>query len=189
MKKIIECIPNFSEGRDNRVIEKLAACAGSVPGVSLLDYSADESHNRSVFTLIGDETGIAQAAFAMAALAVETIDLTQQKGEHPRMGAVDVVPFVPLRGADMADCVSIARQVGRRIADTLAFPVFLYEEAAANPHRRNLADVRHGQFEGLTEKMRRPTPCSPDRSSPERLSSYATRAPKAGRGCERWSEL
>ena len=166
MPKIIECIPNFSEGRDQSVIDALAAAAKSVPGVSLLDYSADASHHRSVFTLVGDELGIGEAAFRLAMLAAEKIDLTKHEGEHPRMGAVDVMPFVPVKGATMAECVAVAKRVGARISQEIGIPVFLYEEAATAENRRNLATIRKGQFEGMAEKMRKPE-WSPDYGEPQ----------------------
>ena len=156
MSKIIECIPNFSEGRNKDVIERLVECAKSFPGVTLLDHSSDESHNRSVFTLIGGPGGIAEAVFALAALALELIDLRKHTGEHPRMGAVDVIPFVPIRGATAADCVEISKSVGGRVGNELGIPVFLYEDSCTAEHRRNLAAVRKGQFEGMPEKLKKP---------------------------------
>ena len=156
MAKIIECIPNFSEGRNQAVLDRLAACARSVPGVTLLDYSGDESHNRSVYTLIGSPEGIAEAAFSLAKTASELIDLTKHIGEHPRMGAADVIPFVPIREATSADCVEISKAVGARIGKELGIPVFLYEDSCTAEHRRNLAGVRKGQFEGMPEKLKMP---------------------------------
>lgn len=150
--KIVECIPNFSEGRDEAVLAALREAAGT----ALLDVHADKDHNRSVFTLAGSPEDMAEVAFKMAQTAVRLIDLNRHKGEHPRMGAVDVIPFVPIRNADMADCVTLARQVGERIAKELILPVFLYEEAAKSPDRRNLADIRRGGFEGMAEKIRMP---------------------------------
>ncbi|MCL2204401.1 MAG: glutamate formimidoyltransferase [Defluviitaleaceae bacterium] len=153
MVKIIECIPNFSEGRREEIIEGLAGVARGVAGVTLLDYSADASHNRSVFTLMGDPEGIKTAAIALAKFAAEHIDLTRHEGEHPRMGATDVIPFVPIKGATMADCIAIAREVGETLAREVKIPVFLYEEAATKETRRNLATVRKGQFEGMAKKL------------------------------------
>ena len=153
MTKIIECIPNFSEGIRTEIIEKLVTAAKAVPGVTLLDYSGDASHNRSVFTLVGDEDGIKTAAFNLAKCAVENIDLTKHVGEHPRMGAVDVIPFVPIKGATMEDCIGISKEVGEKIATELNLPVFLYEESAATEKRKNLAAIRKGQFEGMAKKM------------------------------------
>ncbi len=156
MAKIVECVPNFSEGRDRAVIEALAREARGVAGVTLLDYSSDASHNRSVFTLVGDPEGLAEAAFRLTRLAAEKIDLTRHRGEHPRMGATDVIPFIPVKDVTAADCVEISKKVARRIADELQIPTFLYEDSASSESRRNLADVRQGQFEGLAEKILRP---------------------------------
>lgn len=153
MAKIIECIPNFSEGRDQAVIEALVAEAKSVPGVMLLDYSSDASHNRSVFTLVGDPEGIQEAAFRLCKLASEKIDMTKHSGEHPRMGATDVIPFVPVKDATAAECVEISKKVAERIWNELKIPSFLYEDSAATPNRQNLARVRKGQFEGMPEKL------------------------------------
>lgn len=151
--KLIECIPNFSEGRDWRIINGLIEIAKSVQGVSLLDVSSDKSHNRSVFTLIGEKEGICEAAFRLAEFAVKEIDMMKHSGEHPCMAAVDVIPFVPVKNTSMEECVEIARKLGRRIWEELALPSFLYEEAASTDSRRNLAKVRKGQFEGMAEKL------------------------------------
>ena len=156
MTKIVECIPNFSEGRCEKIIGKLTQTAQSTPGVSLLDVNTDPSHNRTVLTLIGNPESIKAAAIALTKCARDNIDLTQQTGEHPRMGAVDVIPFVPLRGVTMEECVAISNVVGRAIANELGIPVFLYEEAASLTHRRNLAAIRKGQFEGMAKKMQSP---------------------------------
>ena len=153
MTKIVECIPNFSEGRDASRVEALAETARSVRGVTLLDYSSDASHNRSVLTLIGDPEGIAEAAFQLCKKAAELIDMTKQSGEHPRMGATDVIPFVPIRGVGVDECVEISKSVAKRIWDELKIPSFLYEYSATAPNRQNLADVRKGQFEGMPEKL------------------------------------
>ncbi len=156
MAKIIECIPNFSEGRNKEVIEGLAEVARSVPGVTLLDYSWDESHNRSVFTLVGDEKGIPEVAFRLCKKASETIDLTKHEGAHPRMGATDVIPFVPVKDVTVEECIEISKQVGERIYNELKIPSFLYEDSATTPERKNLAKVRKGQFEGMPEKLLQP---------------------------------
>jgi len=153
MAKLVECIPNFSEGRRPEVIEALVAVIKAVPEVILLDYSADKSHNRSVFTFVGTPEGAGEAAFGAAQKAVELIDMTGHKGEHPRMGAVDVIPFVPVKNMSMEDCAALSREVGAKIADKLDVPVFLYEEAASSPRRRNLADIRRGEFEGMAAKI------------------------------------
>ncbi|MGX6979845.1 glutamate formimidoyltransferase [Vagococcus elongatus] len=153
MAKLIECIPNFSEGRDEKIIQGLVSIAKSIQGVTLLDYSSDASHNRSVFTLVGDENGIQEVAFQLVKYASEHIDMTKHQGEHPRMGATDVVPFVPIKDATTAECVEISKKVAKKINDELNIPIFLYEESASNPSRTNLAKVRKGQFEGMPEKL------------------------------------
>ncbi|HFI0467319.1 TPA: glutamate formimidoyltransferase [Streptococcus suis] len=153
MPKLVECIPNFSEGRNQEIIDGLVATAKSVPGVTLLDYSSDQSHNRSVFTLVGDEESIQEGAFQLVKYASEKIDMTKHTGEHPRMGATDVLPFVPVKDISMEECVQLAKKVAERINKELAIPVFLYEEAASRPERQNLAKVRKGQFEGMPEKL------------------------------------
>ncbi len=156
MAKLVQCIPNFSEGCNQEIIDGMINVAKSVPGVTLLDYSSDETHNRSVVTLVGDEEGIQEVAFQLAKKAVETIDLTKHTGGHPRMGAIDVIPFVPIKDITMDECVEISKKVGKRIAEELNFPVTLYENSASAPHRVNLAKVRKGQFEGLAEKLQEP---------------------------------
>ena len=153
MSKLVECIPNFSEGRDEERIGELVAVARSVPGVTLLDHSSDASHNRSVFTLVGDPAGIAEAAFLLCKKAAGLIDMTKHTGEHPRMGATDVIPFVPVRGISVEECVEISRQVASRIWEELGIPSFLYENSASADSRRNLATVRKGQFEGMPDKL------------------------------------
>ncbi|HFI0645211.1 TPA: glutamate formimidoyltransferase [Streptococcus suis] len=153
MAKLVECIPNFSEGRNQEIIDGLVATAKSVPGVTLLDYSSDQSHNRSVFTLVGDEESIQEGAFQLVKYASEKIDMTKHTGEHPRMGATDVLPFVPVKDISMEECVQLAKKVAERINKELTIPVFLYEEAASRPERQNLAKVRKGQFEGMPEKL------------------------------------
>jgi glutamate formiminotransferase len=153
---IIECIPNVSEGRRADVIERVADAVRSIPGVRLLDYSSDPSHNRSVFTLVGDAAGMKAATLALFERAVADIDLRSHRGEHPRLGAVDVVPFVPIEGVSMAECVALAKDVGAEVARRFGVPVFLYEEASENAARRNLEDIRRGEFEGLAAKMAAP---------------------------------
>jgi glutamate formiminotransferase len=153
---IIETIPNVSEGRRPDVVAQLVAAVGATAGVRLLDHSSDASHNRSVLTMIGDGSALKQAILALFAAAVPLIDLRSHTGEHPRVGAVDVVPFVPIEGATMADCVDLAREVADAVATQFGVPVFLYEEASANPARRNLEDIRRGEFEGLAAKMASP---------------------------------
>ena len=153
MTKIIECIPNFSEGRCEEVIQGLVDISKSIPGVTLLDYSSDTSHNRSVFTLVGDADGIKQAAISLSRYALEHIDLTKHTGEHPRMGAVDVIPFVPIKNVTMEECILISKEVGEVLAKELDIPVFLYEESCTKETRRNLANIRKGQFEGMAKKL------------------------------------
>jgi glutamate formiminotransferase len=153
---LIECIPNVSEGRRRDVVSAMAEAIRRVSDVRLLDYSSDPSHNRSVFTLVGSADGVEQAVLALFERAVAEIDLRTHKGEHPRLGAVDVVPFVPIEGVSMADCVALARKVGAAVAERFHVPVFLYEEASSNPARKNLEDIRRGEFEGLAAKMASP---------------------------------
>lgn len=153
---IIESIPNVSEGRRADVIERLLAAVTGVPGARLLDHSSDPSHNRSVFTLVGDAPSLKAAILKLFEAAVAHIDLRAHAGEHPRLGAVDVVPFVPIEGATMEDCVALARDVAATVAERFAVPVYLYEEASANPARRNLEDIRRGEFEGLAARMASP---------------------------------
>ncbi|HEP1410213.1 glutamate formimidoyltransferase [Streptococcus pyogenes] len=153
MAKIVECIPNFSEGQNQAVIDGLVATAKSIPGVTLLDYSSDASHNRSVFTLVGDDQSIQEAAFQLVKYASENIDMTKHHGEHPRMGATDVCPFVPIKDITTQECVEISKQVAERINRELDIPIFLYEDSATRPDRQNLAKIRKGQFEGMPEKL------------------------------------
>jgi glutamate formiminotransferase len=153
---IIESIPNVSEGRRPEVVELLAASVRGVPGVRLLDHSSDPSHNRSVFTLVGDAPSLKAATLALFETAVARIDLRRHQGEHPRLGAVDVCPFVPIEGATMDDCIALARDVAATVAERFGLPVYLYEEASTNPARKNLEDIRRGEFEGLAAKMAQP---------------------------------
>ena len=153
---VIECIANVSEGRRPEIIAAMADAIRGVADVRLLDQSSDTSHNRSVFTFAGDRAAVEAAVLALAERAVADIDLRTHRGEHPRLGAVDVVPFVPIEGVTMNDCVELARKVGREIAARFDIPVFLYEEASSNPARKNLEDIRRGEFEGLAAKMASP---------------------------------
>lgn len=150
---IIECIPNVSEGRRPEVIGQMAEAIRAVPGVRLLDVSSDASHNRSVFTMAGDAEPVATAVLALFERAVANIDLRTHKGEHPRLGAVDVVPFVPIEGVTMDACVELAKRVAGQVSKRFDVPVYLYEEASGNPARKNLEDIRRGEFEGLAAKM------------------------------------
>ena len=156
MPKVIECIPNVSEGRRGDVVESIAAAVRAVAGVRLLDHSSDPAHNRSVFTFAGDPAGVSAAVLAIYERAIPAIDLRTHAGEHPRLGAVDVVPFVPIEGVTMNDCVTLAKEVGAAVASRFGVPVYLYEEAATNPSRKNLEDIRRGEFEGLAAKMTDP---------------------------------
>ncbi len=149
MTEIVECVPNFSEGRRKEVVDAIANAIVSVPGVRLLDTEMDPNHNRSVITFIGDRSAVAEGAFQGAKAAVARIDMNTHRGEHPRVGALDVLPFVPILGVTMEDCVVLARSVGKRIAEELQIPVYLYEEAATRPDRRALPDVRRGEYVGL----------------------------------------
>jgi len=157
MTTLIECIPNVSEGRRPEVVAAIRSAAiAAGPGVLLLDASSDADHNRSVLTFLGDGPALVRAMEAMVAEAVARIDLTKHEGAHPRLGAVDVVPFVPIRGATTADCVDLAKELGARLAERHGLPVYLYEDAATSEPRRNLATIRKGEFEGLAEKMKSP---------------------------------
>ncbi len=146
---LIECVPNFSEGRRDGVLEALRRAVTGTPRVTLLDWTADPDHNRSVLTFAGPADAVVAAALTASKVAIERIDLRAHQGQHPRIGAVDVVPFVPLEGSDMAECVAIAREFGQRLANEHDLPVYLYAEAATRPERRVLSDIRKPQFEGL----------------------------------------
>ena len=163
---LVECVPNFSEGRRTEVVDRIVAAAAGTPGVHVLDRTSDASHNRSVITLVGAGADLVEAAVRMGRTAQQLIDLREHTGEHPRMGATDVVPFVPVSGVTMAQCVELARECGRRFGDELGIPVFLYESAATRPERRNLADVREGQFEGLRERIGTDPTRAPDFGPP-----------------------
>ena len=156
MRTIIECVPNISEGRRPDVVEAVASAVRATPGLRILDVQSDKDHNRSVLTLVGDAESLRAGVVQMFEAALARIDLRSHRGEHPRLGAVDVVPFVPIENATMKDCVALAREVGALVAERFGVPIFLYEDAASAPHRHNLEDVRRGQFEGLAEKMTRP---------------------------------
>ncbi len=156
MKKVIECVPNFSEGRDLAVIKQITNAIESVQGIRLLDVDPGESTNRTVVTFVGEPEAVKEAAFRGVQKAAELIDMSKHKGEHARFGATDVCPFVPVAGATMEECAEIAREVGKRIGEELGIPVYLYEHAANNPGRRNLADVRAGEYEALQERLAEP---------------------------------
>lgn len=153
MAKIVECVPNISEGRNPEIIEAVIDQVRAVRGVTLLDYSSDPSHNRTVITFIGNPEGVKEAAVGVAKKAAELIDLTKHQGEHPRMGAVDVIPFIPIKEMEVAECVELSKEVAKRVWEEAKMPVFLYEDSATAPHRVNLASIRKGQFEGMAQKV------------------------------------
>lgn len=156
VKKIVECVPNFSEGRDKEKIEKIVQPFRATPDVKLLDYSNDEDHNRLVVTVMGEPEAVKKSVLEAVGIAVELIDLTKHEGQHPRMGAVDVVPFIPIRNMEMEEAIALSKEVGEAIATNYQVPVFLYEKSATQPGRANLATVRKGQFEGMAEKLQDP---------------------------------
>lgn len=153
---IIECVPNISEGRRPAVVDAIVAAVEATPGVAVLDVSSDTAHNRSVITLAGDAGPLSSAVLTLFEKALAAIDLRTHRGEHPRIGAVDVVPFVPIEGTSMEACVALARSVGASVAERFGVPVFLYEEAATSPLRRNLEDIRRGEIDGLSARLAQP---------------------------------
>lgn len=159
---LVECVPNFSEGRNTATLEALRAALTSVPGVRLLDVQADASHNRSVFTFVAPPEAALEAALRAMRVATERIDLTKHTGEHPRMGATDVVPFIPLRDVTMDQCVTLARRLGERAAAELRIPIYLYAQAAVRLERERLPDIRKGEFEGLRERIGTAPAADPD---------------------------
>jgi glutamate formiminotransferase len=167
MKRLIECVPNFSEGRDPAKVETLVAAMSSVPGVYVLDREMDADHNRCVVTLAGEPDAVAEAALQGTGKAMELIDLTKHTGAHPRVGATDVLPFIPIEGVTLDDCVALARRVGNEIWKRYRIPVFFYEAAATRPDRVNLENVRRGQFEGLREELKRNLERQPDVGEPK----------------------
>jgi glutamate formiminotransferase len=166
MRTVIECVPNISEGRDGERVREIADAVRAASGVRLLNVSSDASHNRSVLTFLGDAAAVRAGVFALFDAAVPRIDLTRHRGEHPRMGAVDVVPFIPIRGATVEDCVALSREIGAEIASRHGIPVYLYEDSASSELRRNLAEIRKGEFEGFPGKMRDPK-WAPDFGPPQ----------------------
>ena len=169
----MECVPNFSEGRDLQKIDKIVAPFRSKQGVKLLDYSNDEDHNRLVVTVVGEPEPLRDAVLEAIGVAVELIDLNHHQGQHPRMGAVDVVPFIPIRNVTMEEAVALSKEVGKEVAKRYNLPVFLYEKSASAPHRENLAAVRKGEFEGMAEKIKQPE-WHPDFGSAERHPTAGT---------------
>ncbi len=156
MTRLVECVPNFSEGRSMKIINAIAGAITEVPDVKFISAEPDKDYNRTVVTFIGEPSAAVEAAFQATKKAAELIDMTQHKGEHPRLGATDVVPFVPLQGVTMQDCVALAHEFGKRTGDELRIPIYLYEEAATRPERRNLSTIRKGEYEGLAEKLKDP---------------------------------
>lgn len=156
MKKIIECVPNFSEGRDLKKIEKIVGPFRGRDGVKLLDYQNDEDHNRSVVTVVGEPEALKTAVIEAMGVAVELIDMNSHRGQHPRMGAIDVVPFIPVKNVSVEDAVKISKAAAREAATLYGLPIFLYEQSASRPERQNLAAIRKGQFEAMAEKLAQP---------------------------------
>lgn len=171
--RIMECVPNFSEGRDLEKIDRIISPLRGRKGVKLLDYSNDEDHNRLVVTVVGEPEALKEAVLDAIGVAVKEIDLNHHQGQHPRMGAVDVVPFIPIKGCTMEDAIELSRSVGAEIADRYGVPVFLYEKSATAPHRENLAAVRKGEFEGMAEKIKLPE-WKPDFGPAERHPTAGT---------------
>jgi glutamate formiminotransferase len=166
MKRLIECVPNFSEGRDPAKVEAIVAAMREVSGVFILDRESDADHNRSVITIVGEPEPVAEAALRGVGKAAESIDLTRHTGAHPRLGATDVVPFIPIEGVTIEDCIALAKKVGREIWERFRIPVYFYEAAAQRPERANLENIRKGQFEGLREEVLRNPDRSPDVGDP-----------------------
>lgn len=155
MNKIVQCVPNFSEGRNLEVIEKIVENFRGKNGVKLLDYSNDEDHNRVVVTVVGEPEPLKAAVVAAMGTAKELIDMTKHAGQHPRMGATDVVPFIPIRNVSMDECIELAKETAKEAFEKHGLPSFFYEKAASAPHRENLAEIRKGQFEGMAEKVKK----------------------------------
>jgi glutamate formiminotransferase len=174
MWPLVECVPNFSEGRRPEVIQAIRDAIAGVSGVRVLDVHSDADHNRSVVTFVGPPEPVLEAAFQGIAIAARLIDMEQHRGQHPRLGAADVVPFVPLRGVTLADCVALARRLGQRVGDELGIPVYLYEAAATRPDRVNLADVRRGEYERLKEEIA---------INPDRIPDFGPRAVGSAGAC------
>ncbi len=161
-ERLVECVPNFSEGRRQEVIEEIVSTIKSVPQVWILDVESDPDHNRSVVTCVGEPEAALEAMYRAIAKAAELINLDEHRGEHPRIGATDVVPFVPLRGVKMEEAVELARRLGQRVGEELGIPVYLYEAAATRPDRENLANIRRGEYEGLKEAIKTDPDRAPD---------------------------
>lgn len=172
-KKVIECVPNFSEGRDRAVMEAILEPFRTTPEVKLLDYSNDEDHNRMVVTLVGEPQAVKTAVIAATKIAITKIDLNKHQGQHPRMGAVDVIPFIPIRNVSLEEAVKLSKEVGKVIGEEIGIPVFLYEKSATSPDRENLAKIRKGEFEGMAEKIKDPA-WHPDFGPAERHATAGT---------------
>lgn len=173
--KIVQCVPNFSEGRDLEKIEKIVSPFRGKVGVKLLDYSNDQDHNRCVVTVVGEPEAVKKAVVEAMGIAVELIDLRNHSGQHPRMGAVDVVPFIPIKNVTMEEAVEMAKEVAKEASEKYNLPIFLYEKAASAPHRENLAAIRKGEFEGMAEKIKQPE-WTPDFGPAERHPSAGSTA-------------
>ncbi len=156
MNKILECVPNFSEGRDLEIIEKIVDPFRNTDGVKLLDLQTDEDHNRSVVTVVGEPKPLKKAVVESMGIAIKLIDMRNHTGQHPRMGAIDVVPFIPIKNITVDEAIGVSKAVAEQVADAYRLPIFLYEQSAAKPERRNLATIRKGQFEGMAEKIKEP---------------------------------
>lgn len=156
MSKLVECVPNFSEGRDLDKIEKIVNPFRGKDGVKLLDYKRDEDHNRLVVTVVGEPQSVKNAMLEAMGTAIELIDMTKHRGQHPRMGAIDVVPFIPIKNVSMTEAVELAREVAKEASERFGLPIFMYEKAATDPQRENLANIRKGEFEGMAEKIKLP---------------------------------
>ena len=171
--KIVECVPNFSEGRDMNKIDQIVSAFRAKEGVKLLDYSNDVNHNRLVVTLVGEPEPLREAIIEAVGIAVRIIDLNHHQGQHPRMGAVDVIPFIPIKNVTMDEAIELSKEVGTQVADMYNLPVFLYEKSATAPHRENLASIRKGEFEGMAEKIKLPE-WKPDYGPAERHPTAGT---------------
>ena len=186
MKKIVECVPNFSEGRNTETINAIAEAISAVEGCRLLDVDPGKSTNRTVYTFVGDPEAVVQGALNAAAVAKERIDMSGHTGEHPRFGAMDVCPFIPVANISMQECVAVAEQFGRLLGETLGVPVFLYEHAAKKDYRRKLPDVRQGEYEGLAERLKDPE-WRPDYGPSEFVPSWGATATSAPSTSGAWA--
>lgn len=156
MQKIVECVPNFSEGKDQKIMRAIFDAAASIKQAKVFELESNMDHNRMLFTIVGEPGSVTDAVFEAIKKATELIDMNKHKGEHPRIGATDVVPFIPVSGITMKECVELSNKLAKRVADELKIPVFMYEDSAKRPEYRNLADVRIGQFEGFKKEMKNP---------------------------------